>query len=345
MAPRDSNSERSTPLAEAAKPSPDQPAGRLLLLRPGAIGDTLLTFPALGALRRRFAAAELVVAGNRSALTLARAAGLVDRIDAFGADWLADLFGDEPTPALRAQLAGTDLGIVWMHDQSTAADLADRLQAAGSRQTLGLASFPPAGARCHLADHLYTSLAPLGIGGPRPSLTLPVPPGLAGANRPTVVLHPGAGGRHKRWPAARYAALAQHLIDQGFAVALTCGPADRDAVGEVQARVADLPLTVLAGLELSELAGIIGRATGFVGNDSGITHLSALLGVPTVALFGPCDPVYWAPIGPPRDRDRCRRRLPAPRRSARRLPPVRPSGDPARRASLGSHPRGHHRRD
>ena len=68
-----------------------------MILRPGAIGDTLLTFPALKALRERFPDTTIEVVGNRLALELARDAGLIDRFDAFGADWVADLFGDEPS--------------------------------------------------------------------------------------------------------------------------------------------------------------------------------------------------------------------------------------------------------
>ena len=49
---------------------------------------------------------------------------------------------------------------------------------------------------------------------------------------------------------------------------------------------------------LMALGDILGAAAGFIGNDSGVTHLAAFLGVPTVAVFGPSDPVRWRPIGP-----------------------------------------------
>jgi ADP-heptose:LPS heptosyltransferase len=55
---------------------------------------------------------------------------------------------------------------------------------------------------------------------------------------------------------------------------------------------------LLDGLRLEELAAILAGARLFVGNDSGITHLAALVGAPTVAIFGPFDPAYWAPLGP-----------------------------------------------
>jgi ADP-heptose:LPS heptosyltransferase len=55
---------------------------------------------------------------------------------------------------------------------------------------------------------------------------------------------------------------------------------------------------ILGGFDLPELAAILSRAALVVGNDSGVTHLAALSGAPTLALFGPFDPAYWSPIGP-----------------------------------------------
>ena len=280
---------------------PTTASNHLLIFRPGAIGDTLLTFPALAAIRRRFPATRIGVVGNRAALALGKANGLLDEADAFGADWVSDLFGDEPTPRLRSRLAQFDRAIVWQHSGEAASDLAGRLERAGVPQALPLVSFPPAGSRCHLADHLVATLAPLDVGGPRPLLTLSVspPPGDGQAiGERLVVLHPGAGGRRKRWPAERFAMLADRFAAPGYEVALTSGPADEDAVAAVLGGVRNSQLGVLAGRTLDDLAAILARARLFIGNDSGITHLAGLLGTPTLAIFGPFDPAYWAPLGP-----------------------------------------------
>ncbi len=273
-----------------------------MIIRPGAIGDTLLTFPALTALRARFPTASIEVVGNRLTLDLARATGLIDRVDAFGADWVSDVFGDEPTPALRARLAGIDLGIVWMHALEAASDFAERLKRAGVGATLPATSFPVSGSGQHVADQLLASLAPLGVGQTLPmarlggpSVALPGNP--EGADR-LAILQPGAGGRRKRWPAERFAALADRLILAGYSVALTSGPSDDGVAEAVRAAVSGGPIQILAEKSLVELASIFARARVFIGNDSGITHLAALVGAPTVALFGPFDPAYWAPIGP-----------------------------------------------
>jgi ADP-heptose:LPS heptosyltransferase len=316
-----------------AEPNVNHSAHRILILRPGAIGDTLLTFPALQLLRSHFPSATIEIVGNRPALRLAHGAGLVDSVDAFGADWVSDLFGDEPTDALRKRLGQVDLGIVWMHSANAAEDLAARLKAAGVSRAVPFVSFPPNGSQRHVADHLVDTLAEVGIPDrlKRDALTLslwereqvrpnssefcrartnwfPLPlgegqgEGIASApgalkTNCFAVLHPGAGARRKRWPAERYAALAERLARRGLTTAVTSGPADEDAVASLQAALSQ-PIQVLAGLELRDLAAILGRASLVVGNDSGVTHLAALTGAPTLALFGPFDPAYWAPIGP-----------------------------------------------
>jgi ADP-heptose:LPS heptosyltransferase len=111
-----------------------------------------------------------------------------------------------------------------------------------------------------------------------------------------VLLHPGAGALWKRWPAGRFAAVGEKLRERGYEVALIEGPADRDAVERCQA-AAQSPFPVLRDRSLPELAHALRSAALFVGNDSGVTHLAAAAGVPTLALFGPTDPDTWAPRG------------------------------------------------
>ena len=284
------------------------PSG-ILILRPGAIGDTLLTIPALFSLRERFPNATIEVVGNRLALELARVEGLIDRAEAFGATWVSDLFGDEPTPRLRERLARFDLGIVWSHSLDAASDLAERIERAGVPWVIPATSFPEVGSRLHVADHLLATLASLDLRQMRQAYRLDaarvmesgttdpqtIAPGDAGR---VVALHPGAGGKRKRWPAERFAALADRLTLAGYTVVVTAGPSDDGVADAVRSLVRHGEVRVLADWSLSELAIIFSQVRLFVGNDSGITHLAALAGAPTLALFGPFDPAYWAPIGP-----------------------------------------------
>lgn len=109
-----------------------------------------------------------------------------------------------------------------------------------------------------------------------------------------LVVHPGAGGVGKRWPAEGFAAILAPLgARAGIALALHQGPADAGAVAAVVARLGR-PAIVLEEPALPTLAGALGSAAAYLGNDSGVSHLAAALGVPSVVLFG-ADKLDWRP--------------------------------------------------
>lgn len=118
-----------------------------------------------------------------------------------------------------------------------------------------------------------------------------------------IILHPGAGAVWKRWPAQRLGAVARTLRERDHDVALLAGPDDAEAVEATLAHGGPLP--VLRSASIRHLAGILSRVRLFVGNDSGVSHLAAAAGAPTIALFGPTDPASWAPLGNVRVLRRC----------------------------------------
>jgi ADP-heptose:LPS heptosyltransferase len=105
-----------------------------------------------------------------------------------------------------------------------------------------------------------------------------------------IALHPGSGSRKKNWPFDRFLAIADHLRSHRIPVLWIRGPAEElfdYPSGDFTAT--NLPLPVLAAL--------LSQCRACVGNDSGVTHLAAAVGCPTVAIFGPSDPVVWGPRG------------------------------------------------
>jgi ADP-heptose:LPS heptosyltransferase len=152
--------------------------------------------------------------------------------------------------------------------------------------------------RQHVVDHLLAT-----IGEPGGALVdLPVGPGeraraaalLAERGVPSgsVLLAVGAGSIAKRWPIERFAALAAQAPRP---VAALTGPAERDAVAALQRARPQLP--VITDVDLALLPAVLAEAAAVVANDSGPGHLAAAVGTPVVALFGPTDPVVWAPRG------------------------------------------------
>jgi heptosyltransferase II len=119
--------------------------------------------------------------------------------------------------------------------------------------------------------------------------------GLAADSRPAVALAPGAVGPAKRWPAAAYAALSQKLLADGFAVWVLGGPGEKALAAEI---VGDTAARDLTATDLRQAILALAAAVAVVSNDSGLLHVAAALGTPTVGIFGPTSPWHWAPLNP-----------------------------------------------
>jgi hypothetical protein len=122
-----------------------------------------------------------------------------------------------------------------------------------------------------------------------------------------IAIHPGGGGRPKWPPSAALAALARGFCKKtGARPLLIEGPADEAPTALFKAAwgaiahtsgAEEIPRLVSPPLDL--LSALLARSAAFVGGDSGVSHLAALSGAPTLALLGPAsNPVRWGPIGP-----------------------------------------------
>jgi ADP-heptose:LPS heptosyltransferase len=117
-----------------------------------------------------------------------------------------------------------------------------------------------------------------------------------------VVVHPGSGSKKKVWPLERFLDLVRYLQrHSGSRVLIVLGPAESMEVQKVfqgiEWDMGPVAPILAKGLPLLELASVMHGCRLFIGNDSGITHMAAALGLPTVALFGPTDDKIWAPKG------------------------------------------------
>jgi lipopolysaccharide heptosyltransferase II len=140
-----------------------------------------------------------------------------------------------------------------------------------------------------------------------PSPQLVVPPGEVTAWRQRlgftalqtrgIALAPGAVGLSKRWPAGHYADLARRLTAQGDTVWVIGGPAEGPIAAEIT--TAD-PANVrdLTGPDLRNAILALAAADLAISNDSGLLHVAAAIGTPTIGIFGPTSPWHWAPLNP-----------------------------------------------
>jgi heptosyltransferase III len=234
---------------------------RFLIIRACAIGDFVLHLPALRALASAYPQATFTLVGYPATLTLARSFLPVDAIHSLESQPWSGLF----TAPITVQ--GFDAAWVWMKDET----VAENLRKSGIPDVIHAASFPSGSPNCHAAEHLLRSVG----------LQAPPFPDLWEPNGP-LILHPGSGNRSKIWP--HFAELAAALPESRILL----GPADAPL---------DVPNQCLSGISLDAVVEELRHCRAFVGNDSGITHIAAYWGTPTVALFGPTDPSVWGPLG------------------------------------------------
>jgi len=108
---------------------------------------------------------------------------------------------------------------------------------------------------------------------------------------PLIAIHPGAAyGNAKRWPLDRLAVAADRLADElGAAIVVTAGPSEAELCAELVRMLRARVLNWGPRLNIPQLVALLSRSTLFIGNDSGVTHLAAAVGCPTIAVFGPMD--------------------------------------------------------
>lgn len=262
-----------------------------LALHFGALGDFVLSWPALGRLAAAAGPEGLVLVGQPAWGGLVLPAAKVrDRESAA----LVGLFQPQPDPRLDPWLAGFARAVVFARrpDQVLLAHLTQ----AGVGQVWTAPTQPEPGVIQHAALVQLAALAARGLTGPAP----PLAPRLARPERSgPAVLAPGSGGQAKRLAPALAGGLARWLRERHGAVLVVLGPAEEPAYRRaIAAEVAGSGAQVLADPALGELATILAAAPRYVGPDSGVSHLAAALGAPCLVGFGPSDPRIWAPRGP-----------------------------------------------
>ena len=112
-----------------------------------------------------------------------------------------------------------------------------------------------------------------------------------------AVLHPHPQWTYKQWTTEGWVEVGLYLKKLGLNLVLSCGPAQQeiDYVANIQSQLPDDTINLAGQVSLAQLAYIIAQAKLYIGPDTGITHLAAVTGIPVIALYGPTNPVKWAP--------------------------------------------------
>jgi heptosyltransferase-3 len=264
---------------------------RFLVFRGGALGDVLLTLPVLRTLREKDSSFVELVAPFPAAL-LARL-GAADSVCDLNSAAFLSLFvrGTRVDEALREKLRNADCIISYLSDPEQT--ISAKIKSCGCRFIAG--PFQLNQRRLPAPVQLAQPLADLGLvlADPIPRL-FSKPQRLPGLR---AVFHVGSGSPAKNWPIPRWCALAARLEEHFDELLLVSGEADETPSTEFLRTYRSSRLKVQSNLPILELAQELAAAALFIGHDSGVTHLAAALGIPTVALFGPTDPLIWGPLG------------------------------------------------
>jgi heptosyltransferase III len=277
-----------------------QPDAHVTIVRAGGLGDTILVLPTLAILREVYPRATFTLVGSTWAealqplLAFAARAVHVDRVypPARHRGWAANVFAASSRVIVYTAAPDGDFVsyvrracpgpvAVWPVEPAPGLHAARHLAGAVASVTSDPDGLPMPTLFCPHADRLHG----------RSWLDREMGPGVH-----PVAVHPGSGGKRKCWPARRFAELVVRLQAPVLVVE---GPADSEVCREfAEALPTCVPLARATDVPLSRLAALLMESRGYIGNDSGVSHLAAALGVPTVAIFGPTDPAVWAPRGP-----------------------------------------------
>ena len=277
---------------------------RILVVRGGALGDFILTLPALRALRDAHPRSRIEILGYPHIAAIAEKRFYADAVRSIEYAALSRFFARNAQlpPDLRDYFGGFDLVLSYLYDPDQIFE--DNLRRCGPQKILrGPAKILP-GSRA--AEQLAEPLHELGIEvSDLDAKIFPSDEDREFAQRflenwelPILAVHPGSGSERKNWPIENWIELVKALLNAKAlfpTIIFVLGEADEKEMEQLRALFEREPRVHFAHeLRLPQLAALLAQSS-FIGHDSGISHLAAAAGARCVILFGPTDPKVWAP--------------------------------------------------
>jgi heptosyltransferase III len=270
--------------------------GKILVIRGGAIGDFILTLPALAALRQQFPTAHIEVLGYPHIVSLAVAGGLAHRARSIEAQALAGFFarGGDLDSGLADYFSEFDLILSYLYDpdeifQTNIARCSAAQFIAGPHRPKDDAGIPAAKVFLKPLERLAIFDADC-----IPRLSVEV----ASSDQNRLALHPGSGSERKNWPEAKWAELLQDLMNStNLDLLLVGGEAEGERLQRLAAALPPARAKVAQSLPLPSLASSLRPCCAFIGHDSGISHLAAALGLRGLLLWSDTSEAVWRPPG------------------------------------------------
>jgi heptosyltransferase III len=281
-----------------------------VIVHQGALGDFLLALPVIEGIGRASSGLRFSFWSPRRHLSLLYGKDYIESaFDSADIRW-TPLYSEDQWQRCPLPYGLAEAGLILVFGQESNRVLVDRLKQRVEGTVHWLKSFPAAGEKIHTAEFLEeqvrSCLLPLSRESfrlvPDPRETAAIRERLSesgiGPRHKLVVVHPGSGGFRKIWPLARWRSLLHWLC--GWAdvrIVVVLGAADERIRPFTDEVTSACGAVFLDDLQLSTLGALLSGAAIYIGNDSGVTHLAASYGTPTIALFGPSDSAVWGPRG------------------------------------------------
>lgn len=297
---------------------------RGVILQPGAIGDCVLTLPLAEFMKDCLGLGGVDILGHSEYIGILPGRTGVDGVRSIDSVDLHQLFAETNT----FELADGDALInvfgdyAWIvtflgePDSNFEQNLIFTANCSRSVEVITLLVKPPEKTSAHISDfYIQQFIAQSGLSlEPRPVCKTKsfIKATKADINRgreilkeinvdsyeKIVVIQPGSGGLYKCCHLDNFLAIARQLISKDIEVIFLLGPAELDRFSKAAIKNINNTAKCLMDLSLTQVLELLSCADVLLGNDSGITHLAAAMGVKTVAIFGPTDQVVYSPIGP-----------------------------------------------
>ncbi len=269
----------------------------ILVIHHGALGDVVSTFPALLRLKQLFGSIAIVC--QSSIGQLAQKLDIVDKWFPLEAAAFATLYSGHIDPIVKNILLSNRKIVLFSRSRLLEKTLYSILK----NEVYRIAPRPDLDQKIHVSQHILSNLVRFRLleeSDKDTCMTLSFSDSSDRRNPQhdpsKIIIHPGSGSRKKCWPISNFIKIALSIDASGRQPEFILGPAEYDLY-DILLQSKRLNANVHKIEKLTELAGLLKTGGGFIGNDSGITHLAAFIGLPSVAVFGPSDPKTWKPMG------------------------------------------------
>jgi len=278
---------------------------RILVIRRGAIGDTVVTLPTLEILRRNYPDAYIEVIGNPNYWEIAQRRYYVDSVSKADASIFSELYLKDGKISREASnyFSSFDLIIAYISDPEEI--VSNNLRKTGAKRVLGYFPFPKSN-DLHAADYTALVLKEIGL-----DVNPPLFPRIhlsgedldfateflssSSGYKPLVAIHPRTFGI-KAWPIEKFINIGKWIENSAWGKTIwITGQAEEEKIDLIKSRFPSSPIIHL--YPLPKVAAILALSHFYFGCDTGISHLAAAVGAPVLSLFGPTNPYVWGPRG------------------------------------------------